>query len=188
MEYPHIALKIENFTPSINFVKDENTSRKITINDENLLVILSTLTKQLDLIEDEIESTEDLYLRILELAREAVTEGMNDIPGLDAETTEFEIQKVVDNVQTELESDDLEGVIYDVAVRDEIIRNQNIDTLGTVLESIYAVMILKTLLAASDLGIGTIVLDDKHKDARLMEKMASELQKMDLELIIQDLA
>lgn len=184
MDYPHISLKIEDFVPSINFVSDQNTSNKITTNDENLLSIVSVLAKDLNLVEEVSSTSEDLYNQILGLARESVSEGLNEIPGLDPDTTEFEIQKTVDGVQKEIEKDELEGAIYEKAVRDELERNEHIDTLSTALESIYSVMILKTLLAASELGIGTIVLDDKTKNSRLMEKMALELERMDLELLI----
>lgn len=185
MEYPHISLKIENFIPSINFVSNENTFRKITIEDENLLEILSKLVNQLNLVQTDSKlNNDELYAEILSLARESVAEGINEIPGLDAETTEFEITKIVKNVLSELAPIEIPNVDINETIKNELIRNYNIDTLATVLESIYAVLILKTLLAASELGIGIFVLDDRHINSRLMEKMATELQKIDLELII----
>ncbi len=39
-------------------------------------------------------------------------------------------------------------------------------------------------MAAAELGLGTIRLDDESKNTRLQEKMAMELEKMDVDLIV----
>jgi len=182
---PHVVLRVENFTPSIHYIPQEGVSRKMTKNDENLLELIKSLAQELDL-ETQNESDEDIYEDLLRIARESDEFYLPEHQDLNPEETEFELDNLFTSMLEKAQELDQEygDVKMDDEIRKELDQNQSADVFASILESVYLRLIAKTLIAASELGIGEIHLADKHKNPRLADQMKKELDKMGVELVI----
>ncbi len=184
---PYVALKIEDFVPSIYYFPDDGMSRKMTHQEENILDRMIQATQNLNLDTSESEQNRDnLYEELLSKARKSDEFYLDEFNDINTDSIEFNIQNLFDDLMkyaSELEQE-YRDVDMSEEIRRELDQNQSGDIFASMLESLYLRLIAKTLLAASDLGIGEIHLQDSHKNARLAEKMSNELQKMGLELII----
>lgn len=186
--YPNITLQIKNHKPVIVFYPNENESRVITENEENLSEIMIDLAKKLDLeneIASQINDRTIIVENLLQLARQSDESRFNSLIELDIDNTEFEIPKHLDKFleSTKGEKDNYNDLIEaSNQVKKELERNQNSDIFAAAMDLIYNVLIAKTIVAAEHLGIGEIKLDDEYENARLFEKMARELDKMGLVL------
>ncbi len=186
--YPYIALEIKNFKPNIVFYPDESISRVMTLNEEDLGDLMIKFASRLDLIEDNITDKISIINELLMLARESDEQFFNAFNEVDNSTVELDLEKTISKylVESQKAMDDFSD-IQDLPpeIKDELLFNQNADLYASIMEAIYNIMIAKVLLAAAEVGIGKIVLDDDLKNSRLQEKMASELSKMGIDLLVQ---
>ena len=180
--FPNITLAIKNHIPQIIYYPEEGISRKMTLVDENLSDIILDISKKLE-FSDDYKTLED----VLRLARESDETFIADLPDMDVEDPEFRLnetlKKHLDKVLTDLE-DDYANVEMDEELKKEVNQNKKADILASILEGLYAILIAKTLIAAAELGIGTVRLDDEHKNPRLVEKMSKELEKLGIGLLL----
>lgn len=189
--YPNITLQIKDFRPAIIFNPDEGLTRQMTLAEENILEVIEELARELDLIDELLEKIEDHEVRLtnlLEIARKADETKHDQFPEINTQSVEFElkdvIKKFLEEGKTQLvDYTALDGVEGDVLK--ELHRNQNADFFASLLDAIYNILIAKALLAASEIGVEKIRLVDEHKNARLQEKMARELEKFGLELVVE---
>ncbi len=186
--YPNITLQIKNHKPLIVFKPNESESKVITEKIEDIADIMINLAKKLDLeneIASQINDREIIIENLLQLARESDETKVSAYTDLDATSTEFELKKAVDSFfkNAENEKEDFDAIVEaSVQVKKELQRNQNSDIFAAGLDAIYNILIAKTLIAAEQLGIGTIKLDDEHENIRLYEKMVQELSKIGISL------
>lgn len=187
--YPYIALKIKNNVPSIMYYPEEGLNRKMTLNDENLRDIVLGLAHKLELVDkSKVNDSDATFQELLNLARESDEEYITDMPEIDLENEiEFELESQLNallNSVLENKTEAYPGTEITPEVKKELERNQNADIFASVLDILYYILIAKTLFAASDLGISSIQLEDEHKNARLLEKMSKELEKMGIDLVL----
>ncbi|CAG1021281.1 hypothetical protein DOJK_00887 [Patescibacteria group bacterium] len=185
--YPYIELKIENNVPKIVYYPNENQVQEITQNNENLTEIIIDAAKSFDLVEEDAEYTQENLDTLLDLARQSDETLFTDLPTLDTETIEFNLtDTLIPYVEAVLDGQEeaYNEINMTDEVRDQLSQNVNADNFASYLETLYSILIAKTILAASEMGIGNIHLNDDSKNPRLMEKMAKELDKMGLDLII----
>lgn len=185
--YPNITLEIINSTPKLIFHPDEDTNRLLTTKDENIQNTLVSIFKELELYE-EIENSEMSQIEaIMHLISEGDPRTIESTPGMDKYKNEFGFDDYVMNElkRADQNRDDLSGYgEITNEIKKELIRNQNLDIVASLFDVLLNVIIAKTLLFASDLGIGYIILHDHDGMIRLREKMSSELSKMEIELEI----
>lgn len=183
--YPNITLEIKNHIPSLVYYTSENVSKKITLKDENLKKLFSDIATELKLIIKESREENNLVSGLLDLARESDETYIIDYPEIDVSNIEFNLEQAarlfLDNIETVSEYSDIE---LDDEIREEVNKNQNADIFASLLDYLYTIMAAKALLAGSELGIGNIRLTDEQKNTRLQEKLAIELDKMGVELIV----
>lgn len=183
--YPKISLKIENHIPTIIYYPDADTAKKMTEETEDLYTVVMEIAKQIGLIEDYNKQTKDLVLydELLSLARESNEVYLSDYPDINVEEPEFNLtpilKKIVDDALKEANSE------MDLNTSDEVKtqlkKNLQADIFASALEVLYMILIGKTLVAASELGVGSIALEDYHKNPRLVEKMGRELDNLGVE-------
>lgn len=183
--YPYIVLRFRNNIPKIFLVSLENQEREITISEDlNMLDIVLQLGEKFNLLQPNL-SREEQYSYLINLARESDETFASSYGELEDIEDQFQLKKYI---QQFLEDNRVEPLYLDIEmdkdVRDQLDRNQNSDVFASTLDYIYTILIAKTVLVASDLGIGVIHLDDETKNTRLQEKMALELEKIDVEFIV----
>ncbi len=177
---PKLLLKIENSTPHLYLVKDESTTRMTQI-DENLSEILPAIAKKLGIT----ESVD--FEGLLEIANQADETYWDSNPEVDVESLEFELSAIGNRLADE--AVDLGDEYADVEITDdlraEMKRNQQHDTLASIMEILYKVIITKTLIAAHDLEMDKIHLQTNNNLARFVERMGKELESLGVELFIE---
>lgn len=176
---PKIILEIKNHIPSIIYSPEENVSRELITEKENIHEILLSVLEALNL---KLENSTDL-VDILELALEGDEKKFEKLPDLDKYAKGFGLSKFV---EIEIGSYDTPEIseyekVASKEVLEELQKFHNIDLLASILESIYNIMISKSVFYAQDLGIGTIILDDHDGYLRLQSKFANELAKLEIE-------
>lgn len=184
---PHITLKIENHVPHLFYTSVDGTVRQLTEKDEDISRILMKIGENFNLNEGEMDD-EVKVRRMLLLSNEADSEYLDNTPEIDSESLEFELEELLaklieDSKNIEKEYSDVENM--DPELRAELDRNQNIDIMASLLDTIYKIMIAKTLLAAYELEINQVHFKSEENYPRLMEKFGQELQKLGLDLIIE---
>ncbi len=185
--YPNLTLIIENQIPRLVFNPEEGMSRRLTLKEESIEEVLTELVKALNLIEEVEEAEEENIHYILNLGFEGDSRMIEAIPGMEKYKDEFGFSKFVnDHLDKAIEEKDDFSEYGEITekVKKELERNQSIDILASLIDILINVIIAKTLLYSSDLGVGKIRLEDKDGFVRLQEKMSSELSKMDIELNI----
>jgi hypothetical protein len=188
-KYPFVELTIKNYKPTIAFHPEDGLVRNLTLEETDLIPIILDIAEALALV---VENTDEIAKvdELINLVREA-DEFTFDIkePDIDLEDSEFSLEKVIKTYFEKLQkSKPFHSNINNLAsdVQDELDKYHNIDILSNILDTIYKILIAKTLVAAANLGIGDIYLNDEHKNARLQELMAKELEKLGVELYIED--
>lgn len=182
-----IQLRIQNFIPNIYLVNNNGAEKKITLKDENLLENINLAANKLHIdLENSLESPEKLYSELLSTARESDETYMIEDTQMNQESIEFNIRSLIDELlgRAERMEQEYKDIDMNEETRAEINQNQSRDILASILEEIYLRLTAKTLIAASELGITEIHLQDDHKNGRLAEKMNKELGKMGAELIV----
>ncbi len=185
--YPKLVLRIENHIPQIIFHPENGMSRNMIGVEENLLELITELGEKLNLNQEFKSKDEKLLQELLQLATEGDERFIADYPKLQQDSLSFELSNAINNHLEKSQSDFSDFSEYgelEEAVLEELKRNQNIDIFASLLEAIYLILIAKTLLICSELGIGQIELDDRNGYLRLQERMASELTKSGVEFKI----
>ncbi len=187
--YPNITLQIKNSVPKVIYFPEEGMSRVLTLKDESMEEVLTNIVKELGLYEEVEKSDQNNLEYIYALTFEGDNRLIEVVPGMDAYKNEFGFTNFVNEHLEKALSEKNDFSEYK-DVTDEVVaeleRNQSIDILASMFDILINVIIAKTLLFSSDLGIGRIHLEDLDGIVRLREKMASELSKMDIELHIID--
>ncbi len=184
---PYVELKIKNNIPTIVYYPAEGESRQMTLESENMLDSIMHAAKDLELVNTQAEHSQENFEDLLNIAREADETLATDLPNIDTETIEF---RLLETLKPYLESlkalnpDEYSDLKIEESIRAELNKNRNSDIFASFMEGLYSILIAKTLLAAGELGIGNIQLNDEFRNPRLMEKMSKELDKMGLELVI----
>jgi hydrogenase maturation factor HypF (carbamoyltransferase family) len=189
--YPHISLNIVNFKPTITFHPEEGMSRQLTLDEVNIADIIIELAKRLDLLDEILKKINDKMLLIenlLDIARNAADiNKVEKYPDINVENNEFEIEKTLFPLLDEVieNRNDFSNIAnLSPELENELIRDENADIFASLLEAMYSILIANTILAASQIGIGKIKLNDTHHNIRLLERMAQELKKLDIELLL----
>jgi hypothetical protein len=183
MKYPHIRLKIEDSVPSIYYYPEEGNGKPLITSKESISELMHSIAKKLELMD---EDQEDLEF-IMKLLSEGDPRIIEVVPAMDKYKEKFGFEDFIMSELNKAEQGirDLEqyGDISD-EVRAELNRHTNLDIFSSLFDIVCNIMIAKTLLFSSDLGIGTIYLEDLDGIVRLREKMVSELSKMGIKLNI----
>ncbi|MCA9381710.1 hypothetical protein KC678_05570, partial [Candidatus Dojkabacteria bacterium] len=182
-----LTLRLKNNIPELVYYPEEDMSRVLTLKEENIEDILLNIAKSLNLLEEIENADEDNMAYILKLASLGDERTIESVPAMDKYKNEFGLQDFLDVQMSKALEESSDFSEYEEAsdeVRKELIRNQNLDIFASMVEIMINAIVAKTLLFSSDLGIGKIRLNDEDGFVRLQEKMASELSKMDIELII----
>lgn len=180
---PHIILRIQNHTPHLYFHPENGEIRQLTKEDINLEDLISSIADQLEI---ETEGTNKLQ-DLLQLASESDELYNTELPAINVETLEFDIENPIMQMLSNMNSSKedytkMEGVSDDL--RAELERNRDSDIFASLLDKIYSIIIAKTLLAAHDLEIPNIRFSSENNYPRLAEKMGNELQKLGMEFEI----
>ncbi|MFS8130496.1 MAG: hypothetical protein ACMG57_00810 [Candidatus Dojkabacteria bacterium] len=185
---PFITLEVNNHIPHLFYTNSDGTSRKLTNIDEDLSRLILNVAENFNLKEENMD--DDVQVgRLILLSSEADPDYITHIPEIDSESLEFELEKLLSEVideskEIEKEYTDLDGM--EQGLRDEIDRNQHIDIMSSILETAYKIIIAKVLLAAYELEIAEVHLKTTENYPRFVEKMGEELQKLDIDLIIEN--
>lgn len=185
--YPQVELKIKNNIPVIIYKASAEEDKSMSLESESIIDAAMHAAKELNLIDSNTEHNQSNFEKLLSIAREADESLIIELPNIDTETIEFKLLNTLKPyLKTLIEGikDEYSSIEMDSKIREELDRNKNSDIFASYMEGLYSILIAKTLLAASELGIGNIHLNDELKNPRLMEKMAKELEKLGLELII----
>lgn len=183
-KFPRITLQIIDSEPQIIFESSEKESKKMLSETESLVQIFKYLKKELKF--EEVPD-ENIIPGLLKLAQQGDERFIEKLPGkslrsdklLLQETVEDEIAKAKKNVDDYSDYNDVSA-----DVQTELVRNQHLDILASILEMVYNIIIANVVDSASELGVGNIRLDDQTGIGRLRSKMAGELTKMNIELDI----
>ena len=185
--YPFVELKIKDGVPTLVYHASETVQRSMNIESDNFINAAMYAGKALNLLEVEAEHNQENLEKLLQLARESDETYYTELPNMDVESTEF---KLLETLKPYLEqiaesgADDYTDLNMTDDVKAELAKFKSADSFASYMEALYTILIAKSLLAAHDLGIGNIRLNDEYKNPRLMEKMAKELEKLGLELMI----
>ena len=185
--YPFVELKIEDGVPSLVYNASEDVQRPMTLENDSVTDAAMHAAKSLKLLEEEAEHNLENLENLLKVARESDETYYPELPDMDVETIEFGLLPTLKpylEKMVETTPDDYSDLSMTDDVKAELERFQKSDLFASYMEALYTVLIAKTLLAAHDLGVGNITLNDNLKNPRLMEKMAKELDKLGIELVI----
>ena len=183
--YPHLTLKIEDQIPQILFFSEENVSRRLTQQNENILDEIVWLAEELELA-IEGSTKEERINSILLIASEGDPEIIESLPSIDTTSLEFNLRKTLDENLKEIQNLDSDYSDLEMSdeVRAELDKNRKMDVLASLIDQLYNILIAKTLLAAYELELTDIHLSSDYNYARLTEKMGNEIQKLGLKFTI----
>lgn len=180
-DFPRITLKTEDLNVSILYETSAAESKNILSDNENLEDLFELLNKKL-----ELEISADPK-KILQLATKGDERYIEKLPSKPLNQSSLDLVKVISKELDKAISEIDDYSSYqevDEKVRKELIRNQQIDILASMLEITYNIIIAKVMDTASELGVSKIRLDDKTGLPRLTYKMASEFTKLDIKIDI----
>ncbi|MEO6729165.1 MAG: hypothetical protein ABIM99_04555 [Candidatus Dojkabacteria bacterium] len=185
---PYITLKIENHVPHLFYTNSDGTTKQLTTKDENISKLVMHMGESFNLTEKNMDDDVQVN-RLILLSHEADPDYVTGAPEIDSESLEFELEELIleliaESRNIEKEYSDLDEMTQEL--RDEIDRNQNIDIMASILDTVYKIIIAKTLLAAYELEIGEVHLKTTENYPRFVEKLGEELLKLDIELIIDE--
>lgn len=185
--YPVVELKIKDGIPSVVLYPQEGVERAMTLKSESIIDTALYAAKELDLIDKSAENTQANFEDLLQLARESDETVYIELPDMDVESLEFGLMDTLKphlEKMTETQTDEYSDLDMPAEIKEELNKFKGGDQFASFMEALYSILIAKTLLAANDLGLGNIALNDDSKNPRLMEKMAKELDGLGIELII----
>lgn len=183
---PYLKLKIEKHIPHIYFYSNDGSEKRLTNVDENILNEILEISKLLGFQVENLSDEEQLN-NILEIVSESDSNIELKAPNINSNSVEFNLNKTLKTSIDEVLSleNEYEGIEMGDDVRAELERNRNVDILASLTDMLYDIIIAKTLLAAYDLEINDIHLENAHNYARFNERMGMELQKLGLEFTIE---
>jgi len=185
--YPFVELKIKNGTPTLVYYASEIVERPMTLTKDSVFDAAMYGGKELGLIEKDAEHNQENLEKLLKLARESDETYYPELPEMELENIEFDLLKTLTpylKKLKEFDPDDYSDLQMTEEVKAELDAFKNADSFASYMEALYTILIAKTLLAANDLGVGNITLNDDFKNPRLMEKMPKELEKLGIDLVI----
>lgn len=182
--YPNLTLRIKNHIPSLIYMPSEGVEKVLTQGEENVVEVMTEIAEKLNLQHPNSEDLSQRHQDFLTIARNADDVYYTTFPDMDVESQEFKLKetihqnldKIIDDNPQDYEVDGLTPELMK-----ELEQNYAVDLFSSALESMYTTLISKSLLAASELGLGTINLDDESENLRLAELMAREMEKMGVE-------
>ncbi len=180
MTYPYLKLSITNFVPELYLVASNNSEKKLINNPENLKDIIKGIAMELG-FQDSIE-----ILELLTIADSGDERLITELPEINTYANDFEIQEMMDfNIPRLLaQTNTHSNVKMSKEVEEELQKNIQIDRLASLIESVYAQIVARVLLVASEMGIQSFQLQDNSGLIRLQQKMSVELTKLGLTLNI----
>jgi len=185
---PFITLEINNHVPHLFYTNSDGTKKQLTTIDEDLSKLILMVAENFNLVETDMD--DDVQVgRLILLANEADPDYITHIPEIDSESLEFELEKLLTEViaeSREIEKEYSDVDEMDEELRNEIDRNQSIDIMASILETAYKIIIAKVLLAAYELEIAEVHLKTTENYPRFVEKLGEELQKLDIDLMIEN--
>lgn len=187
--YPQVELKIINGIPHIVYKTNEEEQKVMTQGKHSIYDVALSGAKKLNLISSEAEPNRENFEKMTQLARESDEIFYTELPEINTETSDFSLQETLENYLSKMLEepvDEYSDLAMTDDVKEELERFRNSDYFASYLEALYSVLIAKTVLSAHDLGIGNISLSDDLKNPRLVEKMSKELEKLGLELVVQN--
>ena len=186
---PLIALSIKNHKPELIYYPKEGEKKKLTLKDENIYEIVIQIAREIGLINKEAIAIDVTILSdLLDIAREADELFITDLPEIETESLEFDLEIILNNFLHNIlknDVDEYKDIEMPDLVRVELELNKKKDIFASILDVMYSILIAKSLLAAAELGLGIIKLEDEGKNPRLAEKMSKELTKLEVEMIIE---
>lgn len=184
--FPNLTLEINKYKPKLVYYPEEGMSRVLVPDEEDIYELSEFLAKELELFNEADSNSADNIVYLLTAAEEGDERMIEKLPSLDKFSRSFGLKDfIIKELKNSIEKrEDYEN--YEVDIKNEVLnelkRNQNLDIFASLMESIYNILIAKTLVYSSDLGIGIIRLNDQSGLLRLQGKMASELSKIGIEL------
>lgn len=188
--YPFVELKIKDGVPHIVYYPAEGQQKHMTLSQEKFIDAAMHGAKKLELLSPEAEHNQENLENLLRVARESDESYYTELPDVDTDSVEFKLIETLKpylQKMTESTPEDYSDLDMTDEVKEELERFRNSDFFASYMEALYSILIAKTLLAAHDLGIGKISLNDEFRNPRLMEKMSKELDKLGLELNVPEL-
>jgi len=185
--YPFVELKIKDGVPYVVYYPMEGEERQMTQSSESLIDVAMHGAKSLNLKDQNAEHNQENLEELLQLARESDETYYTELPDMDVENSEFGLLNTLKPYLEKMsgaEQDEYTDLNMTDEVKEELTRFRRADQFASYMEALYAILIAKTLLAANDLGIGKISLNDDLRNPRLMEKMSKELEKLGIDLHI----
>ncbi|MEP7103404.1 MAG: hypothetical protein ABI721_01695 [Candidatus Dojkabacteria bacterium] len=183
----HLKLKIDNHIPHLFFTPKDGEEKKLTQKKEDISKVILNIGENFNLIEKDLD--EDVQVnKLVQLANEADPDYLESMPSdIDTESLEFELEDIIQKMI--LEAKGIEKEYSDVddmtqELRDEIDRNQSMDIMAGLLDTVYKVIVAKTLLAAYELEIDKVHFVSSNNYPRLTEKLGEELDRLGIELYL----
>lgn len=184
--YPFVELKIKNGIPTLVYYASEGVQRPMTLTNDSVFDAAMHGGKELGIIEKDAEHNQENFEKLLKLARESDETYYPELPNMELENIEFDLLKTLkpylENLK-DFDPDNYSDLEMTDEVKAELDAFKKADSFASYMEALYTILIAKTLLAANDLGIGNITLNDDFKNPRLMEKMSKELEKLGIDLV-----
>lgn len=176
MKYPNVTLKIRQYVPTIEYSLDDQVVKKLYTLDKGLDTLLMEAASSVHFAYNDVND-------IFALIRTGM-ENFLEFPEIDYEGEELNSHYISEQLHTALvEREAAAGL--DPEVGNALNEFWQADVLASVLEEVYALLIAKTVFSASELGIGTIILDDDMHEIRLHEKVGKEMGAVpEIELIV----
>jgi hypothetical protein len=176
MKYPNVRLTILNEVPFVEMHPSDSDSYRLASADlgfDTLFLKASELMEishnELDELQSEIRTGDEFYL---------------EFPEIPLDNDEMKLSELLNVVKEELKSGKPYGDVPMNTLNQELTHNWHLDILASLQEAAYNLIIVRTVLIASDLGIGTISLDDSRKEPKLLEKMSKDLSQIGVELVV----
>jgi hypothetical protein len=187
VNYPNVTIKIRNFIPTLELQQQDEQTKEVKT---NTMFKLSTgidalLMQVADAAGFAYEDTTD----ILDLARTGEEDAI-EFTGIDYAAEDWSADYIAKQAHATVaeynqnpQYADIAEITSEVAAALKEFWQANL--LASVLEEVYALLIAKAVFTASELGIGTIVLDDDQHEIRLMEKAGKEMGAVsEIDLIV----
>ncbi|GAB4283576.1 MAG: hypothetical protein Kow0081_0210 [Candidatus Dojkabacteria bacterium] len=184
--YPNLTLNISDHKPTLFLKPEAEISRAIVSSEDSIKDLIFSIVEQLNL---KTELKQDFKLEdILALASEGDERMIEVIPENDTYGKSFGFVDFVNRQLQEAKKSKDDFSRFGSNIEKDVLNAlhvfQNIDILASMIEMIYNILIARVILAANDLSIKNIILEDECGYPRLAGKMSSELAKEGLSLTL----
>ncbi len=173
-QFPNVTLVVNDGVPHIELRKSEDVTQKM-LSGQSLHEVMQEVATKVNYSGG--------FDEIIELARQCDELFLHFPVRVDNNPEEITFPAVMSKVDQAVEEHEvLSHDSEDVVAQVELFWQG--DVFASVLEELYTVLIADTVFTASQLGIGVIQLEENTGDARLRQKMAIELEKLEVPLIL----